>query len=134
MKLHVLVALVLKKPAVNSGRRGSERAVGSILANLVVQFVALKVILGRFLVRFTVEFKRQVAVRFLAVVHTCAFLELIVCLSTAVKRRTRATNSAKLVALASAHLEGASIFGWSWVSILNSPLTFRDNIPRSDTR
>src|SRR5690242_2974798 len=56
VELDILVALVLKKPAVNSGRRGGEGTIGGLLAEFVVKFVALKVILVRFLVRFAVKF------------------------------------------------------------------------------
>jgi hypothetical protein len=74
MDLHFLGSFVLPEPAMNPGGRRREKTVRVILTDLVVEFVALKVIGTRFCIRLAMEFELNLSRRFPSIHHDRAFL------------------------------------------------------------
>ena len=77
MDIDVLVAFIHEEPSVNPGRRRSERTIGLIPADLIVQLVALKIIRTRFLVGLAMKFELNFSRGFPGIDHARAFLHVI---------------------------------------------------------
>src|SRR2546425_12054724 len=77
MHLDLLVSFVLPKPAMDTGARRRKRTVGLHLADLIVQFVALVIVLVRFLVGFSMEFEAKLSARLPRINHHRAFRHVI---------------------------------------------------------